>query len=75
MEPGPVEELGSDLIRFRLQDFERNEARARTIGRQSQHKFAFISQKTIVGKTWFAKGDNDAAIEALEARWESVSRN
>ena len=60
------QQIRAQRERFRLQDFERNEARARTIGRQSQHKFAFISQKTIVGKTWFAKGDNDAAIEALE---------
>lgn len=51
---------------FKFQQFERHEARARSVLEKSKYKFAYVAQQAIVGITLFQMCRNDAAERALE---------
>lgn len=51
---------------FKFQQFERHEARARSVLEKSNYKFAYVAQQAIVGITLFQMCRNDAAQRALE---------
>lgn len=51
---------------FKFQQFERHEARARSVLDRSKYKFAYVAQQAIVGLTLFQMCRNDAAERALE---------
>lgn len=50
---------------FKFQQFERYEARARSVLERSKHKFAYVAQQAIVGITQFQLCRTDEAEQAL----------